>query len=58
MRTAPTLRSGGSWTANSGNNGTMAMDGASTTSANLYNSATNWTTNAALNFSATFEAEL
>ena len=58
MRSAPTLRSGGTWTANTGNNGTMALDGSATTSANLYNSATNWTTDAALNFSATFEAEL
>ena len=58
MRSAPTLRSGGTWTANTGNNGTMGLDGSATTSANLYNSAANWTTNAALNFSATFEAEL
>jgi hypothetical protein len=58
MRTAPTLRSGGTFSVNTGSAGTMALDGSATTSGNIYNSAANWTTNAAVNYSATFEAEL
>jgi len=58
MRSAPTLRSGGTFGASSGNAGTVALDGSSTSSANLYNSASNWSTGASIRYTVIFEAEL
>jgi hypothetical protein len=58
MRSAPTLRSGGTFAASSGNNGTVALDGSSTTSGNLYNSASNWSSGASIRYTVIFEAEL
>ena len=60
MRAAPSLLStpASSFIANSGNNGTPALDGASTQNANLANPSANWTVNAVFKIDATFSAEL
>jgi hypothetical protein len=60
MRAAPSLLStpAPSFIANTGNNGTPSLDGASTQNANLANSSGNWTVNAVFRIDATFSAEL
>ena len=60
MRSAPSLLAtpAPSFTANTGSNGTPALDGASTQTINLRNSANNWTANAVFTINATFSAEL
>jgi hypothetical protein len=60
MRAAPSLLStpAPSFIANSGNNGTPSLDGASTQNANLANASGNWTVNAVFRIDATFSAEL
>ena len=60
MRSAPSLLStpAPTFTVNIGNNGTPALDGASVQTANLRNSANNWTANSVFAINATFSAEL
>jgi len=58
MRAAPTLRSGASFTVNTGNAGTVGLDGASTQTANFKNNSGNWTTNAAITMTFVLESEL
>jgi hypothetical protein len=58
MRAAPTLRSGATFTVNTGNAGTVGLDGASTQTINLKNNSGNWTTNAAITSTFVVEAEL
>jgi hypothetical protein len=63
MRSAPTLDSGGTWTVSLGSAGTVALGSgtggaASPDSVQLYNSASNWTTNVSSAINAGFSAEL
>ena len=61
MRATPTLKSGSSFTINTGNAGTPAINSGQSPTADgvqIYNSANNWTANAYAKLNATFEAEL
>jgi len=60
MRAAPTLASGASFVASTGNNGTPELDGAFTTPnyAQVYNSASNWSTGIMVKFTGLLSAEL
>jgi len=63
MRVAPTLAAGASFSVNSGSAGTPGLNRATQLTGNqntvcVYNSASNWTTNAAVSLTGTFEAEL
>ena len=61
MRATPTLKSGASFTTNTGNTGTPAINsglGPSADSIQIYNSSTNWTSLAFVRLTGIFEAEL
>jgi hypothetical protein len=58
MRAAPTLRSGATFTVNTGSAGTVGLDGASTQTISLKNNSGNWSTNAAVTSTFIVEAEL
>jgi len=61
MRSTPTLKSGATFTTNTGNAGTPGINSGLSPSADgvqIYNSGSSWTTNAFVRLTATFEAEL
>ena len=61
MRSTPTLKSGATFEANTGNAGTPAINSGLSPSADsvqIYNSGSSWTANAFARLTATFEAEL
>jgi len=61
MRSTPTLKSGATFTTNTGNAGTPGINSGLSPSADgvqIYNSGSSWTTDAFVRLTATFEAEL